>query len=152
MTPMWTDDQNTLLVAMLDELIPPSSDGRVPGAGQLGVAGFFPTATQYAPDPVAAVNEVLTFVIDQGNFLDADRNGKIAILKRAEVEHPQAFETLSRLTYMGYYSRPDTRPLFGVGAHPIHPTGYDVAPESAADLATLTAPVRGRGKAYRDGT
>ena len=83
-------------------------------------------------------------------FEALSRADKIAALERIEAAQPEAFATLVRLTYMGYYSRPDTRPLFGVGAHPVHPQGYPVARESAALLAEMTASVRARGKAYRD--
>ncbi len=140
--------QRSLLDAILDELIPPSEDGRIPGAGALGVAEFFPTAEAYAPDPIGAVETILNAV--SGEFLALPRDEKVAELKRVEAACGQAFETLLRLAYMGYYSRADTRPYFGVGAHPIHPTGYPVERESAALMDQLTAPVRARGKAYRD--
>lgn len=85
-----------------------------------------------------------------GDFATLPRDEKVAVLKRVEAAHGQAFETLVRLTYMGYYSRRDTRPYVGVGAHPIHPQGYPVARESDALMEELTAPVRARGKVYRD--
>lgn len=147
---MWTDDEAALLIAILDEIIPPSHDGRVPGAGQLGVAEFLPSATAYARDPVGAIRQVLAHVQEQGELVDASRDRRVAMLQRTEADRPDAFATLIQLTYMGYYARPDTRPLFGVGAHPVHPGGYDVAPDGAAEIAELTAPVRNRGKAYRD--
>ena len=140
-----------VLNAILDELIPPSADGRIPGAGQLGVASFFATASAYAPHPTEAVRCVLDYVQSYDGFQAAARVKKIEVLKQAETQVPEAFQTLIRLTYMGYYSRSDTRPYFGVGAHPTHPTGYDVEQESDTVLADLTAPVRQRGKVYRDG-
>ncbi|MFV1635793.1 MULTISPECIES: hypothetical protein [Phaeobacter] len=134
--------------AILDELIPPSNDGIIPGAGALGVADFLPTADAYAPDPVEAVQTLLDAVGD--GFAQLSRIDKIMRLKEVEAAYAAAFATLVRLTYMGYYSRPDMRPHFGVGGHPIHPKGYPVARESAALMEELTAPVRARGKAYRD--
>ncbi len=145
---MWSDTNRPVLDAILDELIPPSEDGKIPGAGALGVAEFLPTARSYASDPTGSVQTILSAV--SGDFVALTRDEKIADLKRVEAAHGQAFETLVRLTYMGYYSRPDTRPHFGVGAHPIHPKGYPVARESAELMDQLTAPVRARGKAYRD--
>ncbi|MDA0722294.1 MAG: gluconate 2-dehydrogenase subunit 3 family protein [Proteobacteria bacterium] len=145
---MWTDTQRTVLDAILDELIPSSDDGTVPGAGVLGVAEFLPTAQAYAPDPAGSVHTILNAV--SSDFVALPRDEKVAVLKRVEAAHGQAFETLVRLTYMGYYSRPDTRPYVGVGAHPIHPNGYPVARETDALMDALTAPVRARGKAYRD--
>ena len=59
---MWTRQETMVLNAILDELIPPSADGRIPGAGQLGVASFFATASAYAPHPTEAVRCVLDYV------------------------------------------------------------------------------------------
>ena len=145
---MWTDTEKFVLNAILDELIPPSNDGIIPGAGALGVAEFIASAQAYAPAPVESATTIIKAVGD--DFATGSRIEKIADLKRVEAGHPDAFATLIRLTYMGYYSRPDTRPHFGVGAHPIHPKGYEVARESAAQMDELTAPVRARGKVYHD--
>ena len=145
---MLNDTSRPVLDAILDELIPPSEDGKIPGAGALGVAEFLPTAQAYAPDPAGSVQTILDAV--SGDFAALPRDEKVAALKRVEAAHGQAFETLVRLTYMGYYSRPDTRPHVGVGAHPIHPQGYPVDRESDAMMDELSAPVRARGKVYRD--
>ena len=67
-----------------------------------------------------------------------------------EAELPEEFSKLLVLTYMAYYSRPEIRALFGVGEHPVHPKGYDVNRETPELMDTLTAPVRARGKVYRD--
>ena len=145
---MWTQTQRILLDAVLDELVPPSNDGTIPGAGALGVADFLPTADAYAPNPVEATQAVMTALGD--SFVELTRPEKVAALHLIETQQPNAFATLVRLTYMGYYSRPDTRPLFGVGAHPVHPQGYPVPREDEALMDELTAPVRARGKVYRD--
>ena len=145
---MLNETNRAVLDAILDELIPPSEDGKIPGAGALGVADFLPTAQAYAPDPAGSVQTILDAVSD--DFVALPRDEKVATLKRVEAAQGQDFETLVRLTYMGYYSRPDTRPYVGVGAHPIHPHGYPVVRESDAMMDELSAPVRARGKAYRD--
>lgn len=145
---MLNETNRAVLDAILDELIPPSEDGKIPGAGALGVADFLPTAQAYASDPAGSVQTILDAVSD--DFIALPRDEKVATLKRVEAAQGQDFETLVRLTYMGYYSRSDTRPYVGVGAHPIHPNGYPVDRESDAMMDELTAPVRARGKAYRD--
>ena len=148
---MWSGTQRQLLDLILDELIPPGSDGRVPGAGAARVADFFPSAVRYAPDPVGAITTVLaTVAANSPDFASLDRAGRVAVLKEAESEEPDSFATLVRLTYMGYYSRPDIRPLFGVGAHAVHPEGYPVENGEAERLAELTEPVRARGAIHRD--
>lgn len=145
---MWNNTQRGKLNAVLNELIPPGKDGNIPGAGALSLAEFLPTAEAYVPDPAGSVQTILDAV--SGDFIDLTRDEKIADLKRVEAAHSQAFKALVCFTYMGYYSRPDTRPHFGVGMHPIHPKGYPVERESAALMDQLTAPVRARGKIYRD--
>ena len=69
-----------------------------------------------------------------------------------ETEFPAEFLALLSMTYMGYYSRPDIRAVVGVGAHPVHPKGYEVVPETPEFMDELTAPVRARGPCYRDPT
>lgn len=147
---MWTKIERLLLDAILDMLIPPSEDGKILGAGALGVADFFLNADAYAVDPVGAAQAVIA--ASGNDFITLSQDKKINILKQIEATHPQAFATLVRVTYMGYYSRPDTRLYFGVGAHPVHPKGYPVSPESDAVMEELTAPVRARRKMYRDVT
>ena len=147
---MWIGAERRLLDLILDELIPPGSDGRVPGAGAAGVADFFPTADRYAPNPRDAVNAILAAVSAKAaDFSALDREGRARVLREVELEEGGAFSTLVRLAYMGYYSRSEIRPLFGVGADAVHPKGYPVAPEDEALLDELTEPVRSRGPSYR---
>ena len=136
---------------VLDELIPPGPDGHIPGAGSAGVAEFFESAGRYVQDdPAIAVSRVVACVAEKcEDFAALDRSERVAIIAEVEREVPEAFTTLLRLTYMGYYSRPDLRPHFGLSAGPTHPDGYRVAREPASWLAELTAPVRARGPVYR---
>ncbi len=82
-------------------------------------------------------------------FSELSSDERAAVLKAVEMEQPRDFAELVRLTYMAYYSRPEIRPLLGVGAHPVHPHGYVVEHESDTLMDELTAPVRARGAAYR---
>lgn len=148
---MWNDTQSLLLEAILDQLVPANIEKDVPGAGALGTAEFLLSATSYASDPVGAVLAILEGLNSKSeDFLDLSDTQKRTLLQVVEQEMPEDFATLVRLTYMGYYSRPDIRPLFGVGAHPIHPEGYAVLSESTALMDDLTAPVRARGPFFRD--
>ena len=72
------------------------------------------------------------------------------VLNKLEAQSPAAFQMLLTETYKGYYSRPDIRVKFGVGAHPVHPDGYAVEHETPEFLAELTAPVLARGRIFRD--
>ena len=140
-----------LLALVLDELIPPSSDGRVPGAGQLGLAGpLLAESSIPAPNARSAALKLLDAILrtDCG-FSELDRDSRVAALNLVERQHPDAFAAVVRAAYMHYYSRPDVRPHFGVGSNPVHPAGYAVTPEPPERMEELVAPVRARGPCYR---
>lgn len=147
---MLTGHQAEILDLILDEVIPPSADGHVPGAAAAGVASFFVRAAPYDPDPTAVALAIIAAAEHMAaDFRDLAQAGRIRILQQIETAQPAIFTRFLRLTYMGYYSQPRLRPLFGVAAHPVHPRGYEVSPEDPALLDELTAPVRARGPIYR---
>ena len=149
---MLTQARNDILDQILNEIIPEDSRRGIPGAGSLGLAEFILSANRFADSPAQAVVTVVDHVLDSETAFEAlDRPARVAALEAAEAAEPEAFSTLVRLTYMGYYSRPDIRPLFGVGDHPVHPDGYSVESEPQALLAELTAPVTERGPFFRSG-
>jgi len=51
------------------------------------------------------------------------------------------------LVYSGYYTDPRVVEMLGFEARPPHPQGYEMKPD---DLESLLAPVRRRGRMYRD--
>lgn len=147
---MLTTRQTETLSLILNDVIPPSADGHVPGAGNAGVASFLQQATPYDPDPARVVLTVIETVLEiADDFSSQSPQDRIDVITRVEAQHPQIFERFLRLTYMGYYSQAELRPLFGVAAEPVHPSGYPVPPESPRMMADLTAPVRARGAVYR---
>lgn len=139
--------QRRLLDALLDQIIPAGVDGRIPAAGDLGVADFIGDRATDDAELGELLRQGLAFA---ATLVDADRNGLDAdSVRRLEQEAPAAFEALLRLTYMGYYSRGDIRALLGLSPKPVHPDGYDVPPQDLDDIAALTEPVRKRGRCYR---
>ena len=78
-----------VLEAILDELIPPSEDGKIPGAGAVGVADFLPAAHADVLDPIASVQTILNAV--SNDFLVMTREEKIADLQSVEAAHSIAF-------------------------------------------------------------
>lgn len=132
--------ERKLLDGILDVLIPRNPARGIPGAGESGVAGFLIEH--------AAKDE--NFDVAMRMILERVSGGNIEDVRRIETEAPDAFARLLEQSYKGYYSRADIRAKFGVGAHPPHPEGYEVAPESPELMEGLTAPVRARGQAYRD--
>ena len=147
---MWSESELNVLSCILDELIPASSDGKIPGAGSVVSPEFLRTASDDATDPVGTIDAVLADVSRRSeDFAALDRSERMEILKAVETEAPVSFALLVRLTYMGYYSRPEIRPFLGLGAHPVHPEGYRVQDESSELIDSLTRPVRQRGRFYR---
>lgn len=152
----WNEGESALLTGLLDEIIPASSDGRVPSAGALGVADFVMDKLTEDGTPNEMIRTALshaeTLVAEAGrNFAELESNARIAIVRQLEATEPEFFTLLIRYTYMGYYSRSDVRPLFGLSNQPTQPDGYDVPSESPEFMAELTAPVRKRGPVYRAG-
>lgn len=143
---MWTDTESGLLNAILDQLIPPNPSKNIPGAGELGVAGYL---NDQAMHDIRVRTSIETLLLRAAQLAD---EVSPSFVRQLETELPGSFAVLLSETYKGYYSRPDMREKVGVGAHPVHPQGYAVAPEPAGLIDDLTAPVRARGPVYRDPT
>jgi hypothetical protein len=127
----------TLLVTVLDRLLPPNGD--LAGAGGLGLAAQVP-ATAAAP--------ILDALPD--DFLALDAAGQVAALQAVEAANRLGFHELVRFAYVAYYR--DSRVLArielatGYPDRPPQPLGYEMEPfdESLLDV------VKSRGPQYRD--
>ncbi|MEP1576206.1 hypothetical protein [Roseibium album] len=147
---MLTDENQVLFLKVLDEIIPAGGVRRMPSAGVKAVAESVLSATAYSTDAPGTVERLLEAVSARSpGFSELSSDDRVTVLKAVEMAEPRDFAELVRLTYMAYYSRPEIRPLLGVGAHPVHPHGYVVEHESDTLMDELTAPVRARGAAYR---
>ena len=140
------------LAAVLDQVIPPSADGRLPGAGfvahgerfgsvirllpglDLGLAGGLAACDEHARRRGAA---------DYVSLGDADR---LAVLNDVAAADAGFVPSLMFLAYTTYYV--DDRVLTGLDfePRPPHPKGFAM-PDN--DLSLLD-PVRQRGKLWRD--
>ena len=150
----WSEDQGRLLTGLLDEIVPASADGRVPAAGALGIADFLAGKASADPPLAASLREVLSHAAalaeaDGTNFDDLDAAGRNAVVEALEREAGDAFTALLWHTYMGYYSRADVRPHFGLSDRPTQPEGYELPEDDPDELADMLAPVRARGRCYR---
>lgn len=144
---IWSDVETARLDAILDELIPANPKRDIPAAGAAGVAHFLSDKAQADAGFHATVSSLLRLAADMADMADKVTTD---LVRQLEAQAPDDFQMLLTETYKGYYSRPDMRVKFGVGAHPVHPQGYDVERESAEILAELTAPVVARGPVFRD--
>ena len=150
----WSETEGRLLSAVLDRIVPASADGRVPAAGALGVADFLADRASADPPLAALFRQVLAraaaLAEARGAHFDAlDAAERDAIVETLEREAPDAFAALVRHVYMGYYSRADVRPLFGLSAAPTQPQGYQVPGDDPDEMAALLVPVRALGRRYR---
>ena len=130
--------------ALLDRIIPACPERGIPGAGEAGIGEFLQQRAQTDNELAAGIRMILEQLEESASTVSID------LVHQIENEFPEAFAALVVATYMGYYSRADIRPHFGVGAHPVHPAGYPVSPETPEQLTRLTAPVLERGNCYRD--
>ena len=150
----WNEAERRLLNGLLDEIVPASADGRITAAGRLGVVDFLARKASDDPALSALFRAVLTrataLAEAGGTGFDAlDAAGRVSIVGALERAEPDAFLALQRYTYMGYYSRPDVRPHFGLSDRPTQPEGYAVPEDDPGELADMLAPVRARGRCYR---
>lgn len=139
-------DEERMLVKLLDEIIPPSSDHRLPGAGGLGLTAHIARRVEQTP----MLRPVLEY-------------GLSTLARLAEKRHPVGFAGLSRqetkgvleefaaadqfflpaflfLVYSSYYQHPRVVEALGLESRPPHPKGYPME----ADDWTLLDPVRQR--------
>jgi len=145
-----TDAQRAALTAVLDAIIPQSADGRMPGAGELGLARgieqqlgamvAFTARSLDALDALARERGASGFAAlaaaDRGDALNAHAAGD-----------PGFLPGLIFQTYSAYYQHPRAQEGIGLEPRPPHPKGYAL---EQPDLDSLLAPVRARAKVYRD--
>ena len=142
-----------LLETLLDVVIPPSTDGRLPGAGTLGLAdtivrtvGQMPMLRPVLDYGFGALGELATRRNPNGwaALTPAERTEVFAEFTATDQFFLPAFLFLA---YSSYYQAPPVVEALGLEARAPHPKGY---PMDADDLTLLDA-VRRRGKMYRDG-
>jgi len=144
------DAQRAALAAVLDAIIPRSPDGRLPGAGELGLV-------RGIEQQLGAMVAFTARSLDALDALARERGARgfaaIAPEQRADVLNAHASSDPGFLpglifqTYSAYYQHPRVHEALGLEPRPPHPKGYAL---EQPDLDALLAPVRARAKLYRD--
>jgi hypothetical protein len=145
-------DVRRALACLLDLVIPRSRDGRMPGAGELGIAAQIERVAQRDAGLKAAVSagiaELEAEALRRGSdgFVALSAAERQAALKEVATAQPGFLPGLVFHTYVAYYQ--DGRALAGLGLapQPPFPKGHALEPFDEA----LLEPARRRGKLYRD--
>jgi hypothetical protein len=151
-TAILSDDERRALTHVLNAIIPPSADERLPGAGEVGVVDHIEEAVRKTPElkfPIdlglAKLNE-LAETRRSTKFTDLAEADRAEILKSFVQNDQGLLATLTFFTYVGYYQNARVVEALGIEPRPPHPQGYEMAP---TDWSLLDA-VRQRGKVYRE--
>lgn len=139
------------LARVLDLLIPPSADGRLPGAGELGLAHYVEALLERTPAPRPLLAEGLAALEAAASgrgarFAELPREAQRALLDAHAETAPGFAPTLLFLVMTGYYREPRVLAALGLEDRPPFPKGHAVA---ESDFPLLDA-VRRRGRRYRE--
>jgi hypothetical protein len=140
------------LSCVLDTMIPPSADGRLPGAGELGLAAGLGETIAAQPALKVAVGSGLAAFRDaiEPGGLDAFAARPIAersrVLSELEEGQPAFIPALTFATYTAYYKHPRVIEALGIEAWPPHPKGYEMEPTDPS----LLERVRRKPPLYRE--
>lgn len=144
-------DQTQTLTSALDAIIPRSDDGRMPGAGELGLASVVGELAEAHPELHALVVEGIAHLDGCARarhapaFRTLGRETQVAVLEECARKLPGFVAELTRHTYGAYYQDPRVVRAIGLDPRPPFPRGHPMPP---VDLSLLD-PVRRRGHMYR---
>jgi hypothetical protein len=149
----FSQDEERALASVLDEIIPPSSDGRLPGAGELGLAGYIGQVAKQAPEQrdvivrgLAAIDGLAGSRGSRG-FAALANEDRLEVLNEAAAKEPAFLPGLIFHVYAGYYQNDRIVEALGIETWPPHPDGYTLEPDDPA----LVDAVRQRGETNRKG-
>ena len=143
--------QERALASVLDEIIPRSEDGALPGAGELGLTAHLADVVAESPfmrEPlVQGLADLDTLAQSRAStvFADLAAPDRLEVLNELVLKEPGFLPGLIFHTYTAYYRNPRVIEALGLEARPPYPKGY---PLERGDL-TLLDPVRKRPKSYR---
>ena len=146
----FSDAQRTALSAVLDALVPPSADGRLPGAGALGLASEIEEKLGAMCAFTARGLEALDAVARErgaASFAALAPAARADALNAHATADPGFLPGLVFQLYSAYYQHPRVQQGLGLEPRPPHPKGY---PLEQPDLDALLAPVRAQVKRYRE--
>jgi len=142
----FTADEQRTLASVLDELIPPSDDGRFPGAGELGLAGYVEEVLRTTTNLRSMITQGLSDLDNLARTRNAPGFAALAREDKVQLLNEQAFVLpLTFHAYASYYQNARVLEALGLEARPPHPKGYEMEPN---ELSLLDA-VLPHSKRYR---
>jgi len=148
---MLTAAQLAILDAVLNLIVPPSADGRMPGAAEVGVLAYL---FAEAPDALPVLRLELEELERRSRerfalgFAELEEGERRSLIESMRAQAASFLNRLAMETLACYYQHDRVLEGLGMEARPPYPKGYQVV---QGDLSLL-APVRARGKIYRDVT
>jgi hypothetical protein len=145
-------DDERALSSVLNEIIPPGGTRKLPGAGDLGLAGFVAEFVRTMPVLRPVIEQGLATLArlsgsrDSRGFATLSRQDRLAVLDELAAADQAFLPTLTFVAYAGYYRNPRVVAALGLEPRAPHPKGYEMEPN---DL-TLLDRVRQRPKMYRE--
>jgi len=142
-----TPERIATLTLVLDEVIPPGSDGRMPGAGELGLATQLASEEGLAPLLEAGLDALEASVREaHGTSFDGlPTPARRGALDRLGETQPAFVPTVVAKTIVAYYQDRRVMVALGLPGRAPYPAGFEV-PET--DFSILE-PVRERGPFFR---
>lgn len=147
-TSICSPEEERGLAAILDTLIPPSEDGRLPGAGELGLARY---VAERAPELRALIAAGLADLDARAGSRGAATFASLAAAERTELLAAFAAEDALLLpalvfhAYGGYYQQRAVVEALGLEHRPPYPQGFPMEPTDTSRLEG----VRRRGRRFR---
>jgi hypothetical protein len=144
-----TPAQQAILDAVLNLIVPPSADGRMPGAAEVGVPAYL---VAEAADALPALRDELALLEQRAQarhargFAALGQGERQGLVEELRARDPAFMSRLAMETLACYYQHDRVLEGLGMEARPPYPKGYQVV---QGDLSLLE-PVRARGRIYRD--
>jgi hypothetical protein len=141
--------QRETLDAVLDCIVPPSAERRLPGASEVGVPAYL---AERAADALPGVRQELDELDRHArerhalSFAALDGIRKQSLVDDVRAREPAFMSRLALETVSCYYQHDLVLEALGMEARPPYPKGYEVL---RGDLGLLE-PVRRLGRLYRD--
>ena len=140
-------EQERTLMAILNLIIPPSEDGKMPGAADVGFLAYI-----YNENLIPWIREGLINIIEESQnkygqeFSVISNSGETQLINKFRRKFLKFFNRLTTQVLQCYYQHDDVLEAIGLEARPPFPKGYFL---EEGDL-TLLEPVYLRGKIYRE--